>query len=226
MSDLTISIFGNKTFLKIINEIKPKLFKELNIKFFDNFDLYQKDLYLYKNQIAIYFVTDSVKNQPNYIKTIKKKNPIILIYKNSRSKIKKINQPQDLIEIMNMPFSILRLKEKIISLQAKHKFFQSSFISLNNYIIDKNNRTIKKYNSKDESDSELILTEKEINFLILFSQYKEPLSRNFILKNVWNYSSETETHTVETHIHRLRKKIFDKFDDKNFIKNNEKGYYI
>ena len=73
---------------------------------------------------------------------------------------------------------------------------------------------------------ELYLTEKEINFLILFSQSDKPVTRNFILKNVWNYSSETDTHTVETHIHRLRKKIFEKFGDKNFIKNNKQGYYI
>jgi len=49
---------------------------------------------------------------------------------------------------------------------------------------------------------------------------------NLVLKKVWHYSSESETHTVETHIHRLRKKILEKFNDNNFIKNNNKGYYI
>ena len=91
---------------------------------------------------------------------------------------------------------------------------------MNGYIIDKNERKIKKNNL------ELQLSEKEINFLILFSKTKEPVSRNLVLKNVWNYSEETETHTVETHIHRLRKKILKKFNDDAFIKNNEKGYYI
>ena len=70
------------------------------------------------------------------------------------------------------------------------------------------------------------MSEKEIDFLVLFSTNKEPVTRNLILKKVWNYSSESETHTIETHVHRLRKKIFEKFDDKNFIKNNNKGYYI
>ena len=60
----------------------------------------------------------------------------------------------------------------------------------------------------------------------LFSKDKEPLSRNYVLENVWKYSTKTDTHTVETHIHRLRKKFLDKFNDKNFIKNNNKGYYI
>ena len=87
-------------------------------------------------------------------------------------------------------------------------------------MIDKNKRKIKKNNLV------LQLTEKEINFLVLFSKSKEPISKNLVLKNVWNYSPETETHTVETHIHRLRKKILEKFKDNNFIKNNNKGYYI
>ena len=61
---------------------------------------------------------------------------------------------------------------------------------------------------------------------ILFSKSKKPITRHFVLTNVWHYSSESETHTVETHIHRLRKKILEKFGDNNFIKNNKKGYYI
>ena len=66
----------------------------------------------------------------------------------------------------------------------------------------------------------------EINFLILFSKNNKPLNRNFFLKNLWKYSPESDTHTIETHIHRLRKKIFNKFNDENFIKNNNDGYYI
>ena len=77
-----------------------------------------------------------------------------------------------------------------------------------------------------KNNIELNLTEKEINFLILFYKYKKPITKKFILKNVWNYSSESETHTVETHIHRLRKKIFQKFGDNFFIKNNKEGYFI
>ena len=93
-------------------------------------------------------------------------------------------------------------------------------INLKGYIIDKNERKIKKNNL------ELQLSEKEVDFLIVFSENKNPIKRNLVLKKVWNYSQETETHTVETHIHRLRKKIFSKFGDSDFIKNNKKGYYI
>ena len=97
---------------------------------------------------------------------------------------------------------------------------KSSLINLLNYTLDKNERKIKKNNL------ELQLTEKEINFLILFSQNDKPLSRDFVLQKVWKYSPESDTHTVETHIHRLRKKILEKFNDNNFIKNNNEGYYI
>ena len=119
-----------------------------------------------------------------------------------------------------MPFKIINLKKKIISLSAKYQFNKASLISLGTYVIDKNERKIKKENL------ELKLTEKEIDFLILFTKNKQPLDRNFFLKKVWKYSIETDTHTIETHIHRLRKKILQKFKDNNFIKNNEKGYYI
>ena len=103
---------------------------------------------------------------------------------------------------------------------AKNEFKKNSLIKINDYILDKNERKIIKDNL------ELQLSEKEINFIILFQKSKKPLSRNIILKNVWNYSLESETHTVETHIHRLRKKFLDRFGDANFIKNNNKGYYI
>jgi len=91
---------------------------------------------------------------------------------------------------------------------------------LSNYTIDKNERKIKKNNL------ELQLSEKEINFLILFSKIKEPINRNFVLKNVWKYSDESETHTVETHIYRLRKKITDTFNDNDFILSHDDGYLI
>jgi len=54
----------------------------------------------------------------------------------------------------------------------------------------------------------------------------KPVSKVKILSNVWNYSSSADTHTVETHIYRLRKKIFDKFMDENFILNDKNGYYL
>ena len=119
-----------------------------------------------------------------------------------------------------MPFTIFEFKKKIISVLARDKFKKNSLVKLGNYVIDKNERKIKKNNL------ELQLSEKEVNFLVLFSENNEPINRNLVLKTVWKYSKESETHTIETHIHRLRKKILKKFSDGNFIKNNNKGYYI
>ena len=121
---------------------------------------------------------------------------------------------------LKIPFKILDFEKKVISLFAKSQFRKNSIINLNGYVIDKNERKLKKNNL------EIQLSEKEINFLILFSGNKEPITKNAVLKKVWKYSEKSETHTVETHIHRLRKKILEKFDDNDFIKNNNKGYYI
>ena len=70
------------------------------------------------------------------------------------------------------------------------------------------------------------LTEKEIQLLDLFLKKKIPLSKDKILSAVWNYSSDADTHTVETHIYRLRKKILDIFKNESFIVSNKNGYII
>ena len=75
-------------------------------------------------------------------------------------------------------------------------------------------------------DKFVILTEKEIQLLELFLNKKKPISKDYILSTVWNYSADADTHTVETHIYRLRKKINEKFMDEKFILNNKEGYYL
>ena len=72
----------------------------------------------------------------------------------------------------------------------------------------------------------ITLTEKEIQLLELFLNNKKPITKNFILSSVWNYSTDADTHTVETHIYRLRKKINETFLDENFILNDKEGYCI
>ena len=212
MTNVTISIFGNKIFSEILNEMR--LFSKYKIKYYEDLNLCVDDA-KNKNYLVIFFVSGLDKNFYNEIK----KNNFPLIFVNESSYVKNILS-DELNDQLNMPFAILDFKKKIINAFAKNEFKKNSLIYLNNYIIDKNERKIKKNNL------ELQLSEKEISFLILFSKNKEPISRSLVLKNVWNYSPESETHTVETHIHRLRKKILEKFDDNNFIKNNNKGYYI
>tara|TARA_B100001123_G_scaffold8256_1_gene10216 strand:- start:131 stop:769 length:639 start_codon:yes stop_codon:yes gene_type:complete len=212
MTSSVISIINNKIFLEIIKEVS--LFSEFKIRHYDDLNFLSQDIKK-DNQIVIYFskkkdFNDSIIDKFDSF-------PLIVV---SESLFTKNKFSSELVEQLKMPFSILKFKKKLISLLAKNEFKKNSLITLNKYIIDKNERKIKK------NELELQLSEKEINFLILFSKNKEPISRNLVLKNVWNYSSESETHTVETHIHRLRKKILEKFGDDNFIKNNNKGYYI
>ena len=212
MDKLTISIFGNQIFLEIINEIK--LFSKFEVKFYDNLDLCIKDAANY-NQLVIFFIIGA--NKQYYKKIENNSFPQIVI---ANAPIPQNILLNDFVEQLNIPFRILDLEKKIVSLLARYKFNKNSLINLSGYTIDKNERKVRKNNLA------LQLTEKEINFLILFSQKNQPLSRNFILKNVWHYSSKSDTHTVETHIYRLRKKFLEKFKDSNFIKNNDKGYYI
>jgi len=212
MSCSTISIFGNKIFSEILNEMK--LFSKYKVKYYDDIDLCVKDAEK-NNQFVVFFVS---KVNKNFFSEIKKKTfPLILVGQSSDLKTIEFGEIESKL---NMPFTILDFNKKIITVVAKNEFKKNSLINLKEYVIDKNERKIKKNNL------ELQLSEKEISFLILFSESKEPISRSFVLKNVWNYSLESETHTVETHIHRLRKKILKKFGDNNFIKNNNNGYYI
>ena len=212
MNNPTISIIGNKIFLEIISELK--LFRDSKINFLDNIQ-YLLNKKIPEESIVLFFINKNNKN--DFIKIKEKNLPLILITPKNLSEIKLINNFNE--EII-MPFRVFDLKTKIISVLAKYKFKFNSLIKLKDYTIDKYERKIKKNNI------ELQLTEKETELLVLFSKEKEPLSRNFVLEKVWKYSTKTDTHTVETHIHRLRKKFLDKFNDKNFIKNNNKGYYI
>ena len=212
MSNFTISIFGNKIFLEIIKEIKS--FSKFKIKYYKDLDLCIENAEK-ESQLVVFFVNDSNKSFFNKIKI--NNFPLILVAESSTLK----NRPSgELIEQLNVPFTIFDFEKKTISLIAKNEFKKNSLIYLSDYIIDKNERKIKKNNL------ELQLSEKEINFLILFSESKKPINKNLLLKSVWNYSTQSETHTVETHIYRLRKKILQKFGDSDFIKNNNRGYYI
>ena len=212
MNNLTISVFGNQIFSEILNEVK--LLSKFDVKSYDDFSLCIKDAVNY-NRLVVFFVTTT--NKDEYKKIVKNNFPLVII---SKSKTPQNMLSTEFVDQLNFPFRILDFEKKIVSLLAKYEFIKNSLINLRGYIINKNERKIKK------DDLELQLTEKEINFLILFSKNEKPVNRSVVLNKVWNYSSASDTHTVETHIHRLRKKILEKFGDNNFIKNNDKGYYI
>ena len=102
----------------------------------------------------------------------------------------------------------------------KKKFNKNSSIKVKQYLLNKNEKKISKNNDF------IILTEKEVQLVELLLKSPKSLTKEAILSTVWNYSAEADTHTVETHIYRLRKKISDKFSDENFIFNSKDGYYL
>jgi hypothetical protein len=120
----------------------------------------------------------------------------------------------------DFPIKISKLLEKINIEFLKQKFNEQSNIDIGSYKININSREIILEKRK------LKLTEKEIDTILYLSKNIGPVSISELQKKVWNYQSELETHTVETHIHRLRKKIKEKFNDDNLILSTSDGYQI
>ena len=118
------------------------------------------------------------------------------------------------------PINIFNLLEKINIEFVKLKFNSQSQIEINSYMINLNSREIIKDKVR------LKLTEKEVNTIIYLSRSVKPISIDELQENVWSYQSDIETHTVETHIYRLRKKILNTFKDSNFIVSKKNGYQI
>ena len=119
-----------------------------------------------------------------------------------------------------LPATLKEINEIIENTVVKKKFNKNSSIEVKNYLLNKNEKKLSR------SELSLTLTEKEIQLLELFLDNKKPISKDKILSSVWNYAADADTHTVETHIYRLRKKISEKFMDEEFILNNKDGYYL
>ena len=133
---------------------------------------------------------------------------------------KKYSRIEDIFVLDDMPINIFKLVEKINIEFLKLQFNNQSEVKVNDYIIDLNSREmIAEY-------TKLKLTEKEINTITYLSKSKIPVSIDELQEKVWSYQSNIETHTVETHIYRLRKKMKEIFGDENFIFNNNNGYSI
>tara|TARA_S200000501_G_scaffold375772_1_gene428664 strand:- start:664 stop:1224 length:561 start_codon:yes stop_codon:yes gene_type:complete len=131
----------------------------------------------------------------------------------------KIDNTKNNLTLDNIPIKIEKLIEIINIKFLKNKFLDQSNLKIRKYNLDLNSRKI---SLKGKS---LDLTEREIN-LIIFIKDKNSVTIKELQKMVWDYSANLETHTVETHIYRLRKKIKETFSDENFITNTKNGYSI
>ena len=156
----------------------------------------------------------SVNNENSLNEILKNLNNYLIISNKKYSDIR--NQ----FVLGNSPVKIFKLVEMINIEFLKQQFNSQSEVKINNYIINLNSREMLMKNIK------LKLTEKEINTITYLSKSEKPVSIDELQKNVWSYQSDIESHTVETHIYRLRKKIQSSFNDNEFILSKKNGYQI
>ena len=134
-------------------------------------------------------------------------------------KNKEENQ-NDQIILNNLPSKLDKIIEKINLAILKKNFASKSNIKIGEYSLDFNSREIFLQKKK------LKLTEQEIKIIIYLEKINEPVKVDKLQKDIWGYSEDLETHTVETHIHRLRKKFENFFNDKKIILSTKQGYQL
>ena len=202
--------FGTKNFNNTLDEIKEDL--GFSFIYYNNNSLNDTFLSSISAVIVDYKVCENDETLSNINKILNK--PVLLLASpNALPKCKYTDK-------MYLPISFSELKNKILILITGHKFNKNSSILIKKYILDKNEKKLK-------NDKLFVaLTEREVHLIELLFTEKKPLSKNLILKKIWKYADDADTHTVETHIYRLRKKILDKFLDDGFITNSKLGYSI
>ena len=201
MHNLNVLVLGPSSFYSTLNELRMFL----------KFNPLQEDTIENPNITLFHIDVLQIKKQKDFIdksNTIKicagKKKDVLNIYDG----------------YLELPSSIKEINAVVENIAAKKKFSINSSIKVKDYLLNKNEKKL------SSSDDFIILTEKEVQLIELFLAKKKPISKKNILSSVWHYSAEADTHTVETHIYRLRKKINDKFMDEKFILNNKDGYYL
>ena len=169
-----------------------------------------------------------VQNYPSeeeFLKDLNKNNSLskstIITNSNVRFKAATVNiDKRNILVFDNFPIQLNKLIDKINIQLIKQKYDYQSKIRIKDYNLNFNSRIISK------NSNELKLTEREIDIILFLKNQTEPKTIDILQKEIWHYSSDLETHTVETHIYRLRKKIKDQFNDQNFILSYKDGYSI
>jgi DNA-binding response OmpR family regulator len=208
MSNIHLHIIGSETFLNLLNELS-----------FDYTINSSKNLE-YNSQDSFVRIVFTERLQLTEIKKYFTQNvPSIFLLNNkdylTKNKLSLLEFHVSLI----LPIELLSFKEIVNILITKYNFFKKSQININDYEIDSNQRVIMKNGIKTK------LTEKELE-LILTLNKNNGLKKSFLLKNIWNHSSDLESHAFETHLHRLRKKINKIFKDEKFITEKNSLYYL
>ena len=208
MNNIHLSILGSNPFSSILNELDFNNILEFSSQLNHNNK---------KILVNILFTENlKIKDVKNYL--LQNKPTILFVY--DRDYIKKNNlNLLDFHVVLELPIEILSFKEILNILITKYNFFKKSKIIIKDYVIDSNERSITKQKIKAK------LTEKELE-LILALNNNNGLNKSFLLKSIWKHSLDLDTHAFETHLHRLRKKIYKYFKDDDFIIEKNSLYYL
>jgi hypothetical protein len=208
MNNTHLHIVGSQPFFDLLTELNfnYSISSDKNLSY-NNKDLLVRIIFVEKlllTEVKKFFLEDMptiflLKN-----KDFLKKNKLILL---------------DFHVSLFLPVEVLSFREILNILTTKYNFFKKSKIVINDYEIDSNQRVITKNSIK------IKLTEKELELILVLNQ-NNGLKKSFLLKNIWNRSSDLESHAFETHLHRLRKKIDKFFNDKKFILEKNSLYYL
>jgi DNA-binding response OmpR family regulator len=208
MNNVHLHIIGSDSFYELVKELDFNYVISL-----DGNTKYNTDYFL----VRIIFAEEM---QLTKLKKLSSDNiPTVFFLNNKNFLIKNKIRTLDFHIPLVLPIEILSFKEILNILITKYNFFKKSKIIIKGYEIDSNQRLIMKNGCKVK------LTEKELE-LILALKNNSGLDKSFLLKNIWNYNSNLETHAFETHLHRLRKKINNIFKDNKFIIEKNSKYYL
>ena len=193
-----IYIIDFNTMFNILDEIKNILpFQVIN---YINLDIFLKSTVLNQTKANDFLIITKKQNKNKFLKeTIDIKSCLFF---------------------EDLPLELIKIIEKINVQLIKKKYDYQSKMTISKYIINLNSRTITK------DSKQLKLTEKEIDIILFLNENKKPQSIEKLQNEVWGYSPDLETHTVETHVYRLRKKIKNSFSDSEFILSCNDGYMI
>ena len=206
MSNIHLHIVGSKNFCDLLNEL--------------DFNYIISDKNLNNNKDFLVRIIFVEKLQLLEVKKFFLENIPTIFFINNKDFLKKNKLTLlDFHVSLSLPIEILSFKEILNILLTKYNFFKKSKIIINNYEIDSNQRIM--INNKIK----VKLTEKELELILLLDK-NNGLDKSFLLKNIWNRSSDLESHAFETHLHRLRKKINKYFNDSKFIIEKNSLYYL
>ena len=211
MNNLQLAIIKNKNFYDLVNEL------DFDCRFFEENNFFLENKSNIKFTVRIIFPENLSLKYNN--KFIMENVPTLFLLKDKVFLVNNNLKPLSFHVVLDMPIDLFFLKEIVSILKMKYIFFEKSKVLINNYELDSNQRVLSKNNKV------IKLTEKELS-LILALKKKNGVNKSELLRSIWNYSSKVETHTFETNLYRLRKKIEKKFNDKNFIYEKSSFYYL